>query len=476
MSPSIWLIIAMVATVASSVLSTLYLCLRDVSRVKLEERAHAKGGEVLRRRVDQILDDISGHANAILLPRILSNLIVAVAAVLWILGVRGSAEAGWIEPVLAVLMAGMAILVFGAVIPQSIANHVPEETVQAWSRPIRLIYSIMWPVRTIANFSDEVVRRLSGKTEEDETEAAEEELLSVVEEVKRDGQLDEAAQDMIEAVVEFRSTTVEQIMTPRTEMEAIDLASNLGDLIRTVRDIGHSRIPVYEENLDHIVGIFYVKDLMRWLAGEHHAHNAFHLREILRPAIFVPETKTVSELLRELLAKKVHIAIVADEFGGTAGIVTMEDIIEEVFGEIQDEYEVGLDGPVPPSIDLESRMAEIDARTYIDDANDAISALGVEFPESEDYDTVAGFVTVTLGRIPVAGERLPLGEATVHVVLAEPTRVVRVRIEAPRPDSRGDRESREDREGVIDGEGDVDDGNERGRQTQDRNTAPVAPD
>jgi CBS domain containing-hemolysin-like protein len=309
---------------------------------------------------------------------------------------------------------------------------MPEQTVLGLSQAIRVIYTVMWPVRCVASFVDEIVRRLSGRTSEDIATAAQDELLSVVDEVRREGQIDESARDMIEAVVEFRSTTVEQIMTPRTEIEAISLSTNLGDLIRTVREIGHSRIPVFDDDLDHIVGVFYVKDLMRWLAGDHPPHHAFSFRDILRPAIFVPETKTVRELLRELLAKKVHIAMVADEFGGTAGLVTIEDIVEEVFGEIQDEYEVGAEGPDLPTIDTDDRSADIDARTYIDDANDALAPIGVEFPESEDYDTVGGFVTVGLGRIPVKGERFSLAGIDIEIADAEPTRVARIRVRSDR--------------------------------------------
>lgn len=439
-----WLWIAMMATAIGGVLSTMYLCLRDTSRVRLEELAEAQRSRAIMLRIKHILGDLGGHANSILFPRILSNLVVAVATVLWLLTRSGgestlNATAGGIlVPVIGVLLSTVAILIFGAVIPQSIANHVPEQTVLGLARPIRVIYTVMWPVRRVASFVDEIVRRLSGRTNEDIAEAAQDELLSVVDEVRREGQIDESARDMIEAVVEFRSTTVEQIMTPRTEIEAISLSTNLGDLIRTVREIGHSRIPVFEDDLDHIVGVFYVKDLMRWLAGDHPPHHAFSFREILRPAIFVPETKTVHELLRELLAKKVHIAIVADEFGGTAGLVTIEDIVEEVFGEIQDEYEVGAEGPELPTIDPDSRTADIDARTYIDDANDALAPIGVEFPESEDYDTVGGFVTVGLGRIPVKGERFSLAGIEIEIADAEPTRVARIRVRSGRPQTTGD--------------------------------------
>jgi CBS domain containing-hemolysin-like protein len=209
----------------------------------------------------------------------------------------------------------------------------------------------------------------------------------------------------------------------------MELTNELGKVTAKIRSGGHSRIPVYEGTIDRVVGIFYVKDLMRWLAGDgSRGGRTFNLRPILRPALFVPETKTVRELLGELLQKRVHIAIVADEFGGTAGLVTIEDIIEEVFGDIQDEYETP--GGEVEDVEVDSARGEavVDARAYIKDVNDELRALGIELPESEEYDTVGGFVTLTLGRIPPAGETFQHGMVEVRVLDAEPTRVTRVKL------------------------------------------------
>jgi CBS domain containing-hemolysin-like protein len=250
---------------------------------------------------------------------------------------------------------------------------------------------------------------------------------------------------MIEAVVRFRDRTVAQVMTPRTEIEAIEADLSLSDVTAAIRRIGHSRIPVFDGTLDRVVGIFYVKDLMRWLAGEGSRQGrTFELRHVMRPAYFVPESKTVRELLSELLKKRVHIAVVADEYGGTAGLVTIEDIIEEVFGDIQDEYEVPEADAVEVKVNAEKRSAEIDARTYVNDANDELRELSVEIPESEHYDTVGGFVTVTLGRIPAAGETFTHEALKVTVIAAEPTRVTKVRIEPATETQEGDGESQDD--------------------------------
>jgi putative hemolysin len=294
----------------------------------------------------------------------------------------------------------------------------------------------MRPLRSVVGFFDEVVRRLVGKPEATEAEEIKAELMSVVEEAEEEGQFDEVERRMITAVVGFSRTTVEQIMTPRTEVEALELTNNLGEIVKFIRQSRHSRIPVFEGSLDQVVGFFYVKDLMRWLAGDgpRATGKPFELKAILRPAYFVPEAKTIRELLQELVDKKVHVAMVADEYGGTSGLVTLEDIVEEIFGEIQDEYELAEDDLPEIHVEVAERAADIDARAYIRDANEALRPIEVELPEGADYDTVGGLVVTALGRIPTAGESLRVGDAVITVMAAEPTRVERVRLEV-RPEA-----------------------------------------
>jgi CBS domain containing-hemolysin-like protein len=174
--------------------------------------------------------------------------------------------------------------------------------------------------------------------------------------------------------------------------------------------------------------MLYAKDLLRWIITHGHNGTPFVLQEILRPPTFVPETKTVRELLAQLLSDQVHIAVIIDEYGGTSGLVTMEDIVEEIFGEIQDEYEIPQDQTENVQLDRTANAAIIDARTDIDDANDELEEIGIELPESDDYDTVAGFLNTTLGRIPETGEEIDMHQIRVEILEAEPTRVVRVRV------------------------------------------------
>jgi putative hemolysin len=429
----IWLGIGAVGLAFSTLLSCLAQSLRELSRVRLEEIAalHKKPGGVARAAA--IVQDVPGHFAAVAFPRVACNLIVMLGIVLWVRELRSATNTSswWIEVSVGAVAASFLLWMFSVVIPSAVAKHAAEATVYAWSPLVRLIYLVLKPFAFVPRIADEAVRRLAGKSKEDSNKAVEHELLSVVDDAQEEGRFDEAERDMIEAVVKFRNRTVTQVMTPRTEIEAMPVTHDLSKVTAIIRRIGHSRIPVYDGDLDHVVGVFYVKDLMKWLAGEgSRSGKPFDLRSVIRPAHFVPETKTVRELLAELLARRVHIAVVADEYGGTAGIVTIEDIMEEVFGDIQDEYEVPEEVGGEVVIHAAVRAAEVDARAYIENANAVLSDVGVELPTSDEYDTVGGFVTVALGRIPAKGERFTHGGLEVTVLDAEPTRVTKVRVSA----------------------------------------------
>lgn len=440
MRSELWLLLAVTGLVLGCVLSCLAQALRDLRKPLLEEIATIRKKPGATARVNKIIDDVDGHAASIALPRVVCNLLVVIAMVLWIAKLRDVEQIDWPETSIGVAISALLLWVFGTVIPSSVAKHAGENLVYRCSALLRLGYFLAAPFRPLMTLVDEVVRRLAGSTAESTSKAIEQELLSVVEEAQEEGKFDDVERDMIEAVVRFRDRTVAQVMTPRTQIEAMPLSNDLSKVTASIRTIGHSRIPVYEGDMDHIVGIFYVKDLMRWLAGDagggSRSGRLFDLRALLRPAYFVPETKTVRELLPELLNKRVHIAMVADEYGGTAGLVTFEDIVEEVFGDIQDEYEQPEESTSDVTIDEASRTAEIDARARIEDVNIELKRLGGQLPTSEDYETVGGFVTVTLGRIPAAGESFALEADTnsgalpghVQVLAAEPTRVTRVRV------------------------------------------------
>jgi len=248
----------------------------------------------------------------------------------------------------------------------------------------------------------------------------EQEILQLATEGQAEGGLDADEMEMITSVIEFHDSRVSEIMTPRTDIEALPVGASRDQCVQTVLEVGHSRIPVYEETLDSVVGVLYAKDLLAVAPG-----NGFELARVMREAFYVPETKAISDLLEEFRSQKVHMAIVLDEYGGTAGLVTIEDLIEEIVGEIADEYE-----QIEPEMfdRVDARTLEVDARMYIDDLNDELT---VDLPEEEDYDTVGGFVFSTLGAIPAAGEQFDYEGLQFTVLEAEPRKINRIRITLP---------------------------------------------
>lgn len=440
--PGAWLFVAIICLFATGVFGAIFHSLRDLSRSALEEILQHRSDHRRAKRVHRIIDDVDGHAAAVAMARVVFSILSATGFLMWLVAKTSVPDIGtlalWVWLIVGISLASSLIWVFGTVVPSSVARHMAEPTIYGFATLVRCIYIITRPLRALVGFIDAGVRMLAGKEVVGEMEAIQAELLDVVAEAGEEGQLDAVEQQMIRAVVRFRDTTVKTIMTPRTEMEVLELTNDLGRVTSMIREGGHSRIPVYDGSIDRVVGVFYIKDLLKWLAGAggSRAGKTFELRNLLRPAIFVPESKTIRELLEEMLAKRVHISIVLDEYGGTAGVVTLEDIVEEFFGDVQDEYEKPEDVPGTKTDEIR-RFAELDGRAYIVDANAALEPLGLAIPEHEDYTTVGGFITVTVGRIPETGERLELSVGASHMLItileSEPTRLVRVRIEVAPP-------------------------------------------
>jgi len=267
------------------------------------------------------------------------------------------------------------------------------------------------------------VRRLAGiaeTTPEEEHEEKQEEFLTGLEQHKTDGVLDEEEQEMIENVLELSSSTADEIMTPRTDIVAAEVSSDLQQVLQIITSGGHTRIPVYEENIDNIVGLIYAKDLLAEIGKD---PGDFKLSEKMRKVYFVPETKPLRALLHEFQNQKLHISIVLDEYGGTAGIVTLEDILEELVGEITDEYE---ETPAEPIMKIDQNTIEADARTYIDDLNDECD---LNLPEDEDYETIGGFVFSRLGYIPKANESFDYENLKFTIASAEARKIKRIKIQ-----------------------------------------------
>lgn len=285
-------------------------------------------------------------------------------------------------------------IVFGELAPKSLAIQRPESTSLALSVPLRFFYFIFSPAIWFLNGFSNLLLRAIGITPMHGSEVhSSEELRLIFEQSKESGTMQDSQHELLENVFEFNDRMVKQIMVPRTKLAALDIEASEDKILDMVFNEGYSRIPIYKETIDNIVGLLYVKDLLIVIRrGE-----PIVLEQLIRPAYFVPETKKINRLLQHFQRSHIHMAIVSDEFGGVSGIVTMEDIMEELVGEIQDEY----DEEVPLVEKIGDFEYKVSTAASILDANDF---LPYPLPEGEDYETVGGLINVIYGTIPEVGE------------------------------------------------------------------------
>ncbi|MGH7546415.1 MAG: hemolysin family protein [Gemmatimonadota bacterium] len=312
-------------------------------------------------------------------------------------------------------------VVLGELAPKALAIFKPEPVARAVIWPLIFFTRTFAPAIWILNETANAFVHLVGLRVPDEFERVHspEELEMLVRQSRERGMVGHEAVEMIEGVFELRSRVVREVMTPRPDIVAVPVEADLDEVVRVIQESGHSRIPVYEGTIDRIVGILLVKEVLRYLIGR--ASERFDLRALMREPYFVPDSKSVADCLREFREKKVHQALVVDEFGGTFGLVTLEDLVEEIVGEIYDEYEVA-----EPEIRVTGQgEALIDGGTPIDEVNDRF---GLNLP-TEHYDTVAGYILGERGQVPQVGDTVTAdGNAVFTVEDVEERRVKLVRL------------------------------------------------
>src|SRR2546423_2863415 len=285
---------------------------------------------------------------------------------------------------------GLINLVF-ELVPRSYASLHPLGTtlrLSAFMRIAKFLFSL--PARMVTGLANLITARFGGRATFVIANQAEEEIKTIVESAQEAGEIERDEKELLHSVFEFTDTVAREVMTPRVDMDAMPVSSSPEDVINLIKKTGHSRIPLYEQTDDQILGIVHAKDLlMAMLEG-----RRLNLRELMRPAIFVPENKNLHDLLAEMRITRSQMVVVQDEFGGTAGIVTIEDIVEELVGDIVDEYDVE-----EPQIVHSGEGWIADGKTHIDDLNDA---MGGDF-SSEEFDTVGGLVFGIFVRQPRQG-------------------------------------------------------------------------
>jgi CBS domain containing-hemolysin-like protein len=398
------------------------VALRIFSHVKLQEAFKTTDKKENHEALaSQLVENTEELILTCWLFRLILNMLILLLLVAFISELRRSYS--MLSYIIAFIIAAVIFSTFSLAIPHAWAKYAGEKVLSRTYRLLMFFSLIASPFLYTFRLYDGFIKRLAGiaeTTPQEQHDEKQEEFLTGLEQHRTEGVLDEEEQEMIENVLELSNSTADEILTPRTDIIAIEVNADLSKVLDTINKAGHTRVPVYENNIDNIVGLIYAKDLLPEIGKN---PSDFKLRDKMRTAYFVPETKPLRALLHEFQNQKLHIAVVLDEYGGTAGIVTLEDILEELVGEITDEYE---ETPPEPIRKIGPDTIEADARTSVDEINDEFE---LDLPEDEDYETIGGFVFSRLGYIPKTGECFDYENLKFTIASAEARKIKRIQIQ-----------------------------------------------
>jgi CBS domain containing-hemolysin-like protein len=417
-----WVAVA-IATVATTYLSLLLGALREYSLARFEDLLEGQPERMGRLREllaheDRLVTTLNATRGLFLVGGL-----VALTGGLIAEAVRGAPLAeigpwGWVAVGLEAASLGAALfVVLGKVMPSAVGERRAERVLNASLPALEVAQRLLAPLAWLFNGVATITLRVANVREVEKEEELKDEILSAALAGENQGVLDEAAMDVIENLMEFRDVEVTEVMTPRIDVDYVDADMDFRAMVETVRATGRSRLPVTDGgSVDKIVGVLMAKDLLT--APEEDPPEPSSL---FRKAFFVPETKRVADLLKELRQRRLHLALVADEYGGTAGLVTIEDLIEELIGEIDDEH----DKHAVPVRRLSESELDVDGKVHLDQLNEDF---GTKLPEDEDVETVGGFLALKLGRIPAKGDTVTLNGTSLTVTEADERRVERVHV------------------------------------------------
>jgi CBS domain containing-hemolysin-like protein len=327
----------------------------------------------------------------------------------------------WLTLMVSVVLS-VILLIAAEVTPKTLAITHAERVALAAAGPVDRLASFLGPILWVVTF---VSRGLTGGRAARAPYLSEEELISVLHVSEEQGVIEEQEHQMIHGIIEIGDKTVRAIMIPRTDIVAVERTADLRDVVKVFKEHRHTRMPVYEHDIDHVVGLIHTKDLLLFYTLS--SSQEFDMDKLLRPIEFTPEQKKVDELLHDMRTKKVHMMIVVDEYGGTAGLVTLEDLLEEIVGEIRDEYDSAEEDML---IILNDHEARVDAGFPLEELN---SRLGLAIEESGDYDSVGGYVHSVLGKIASVGDSFKAGRARWTVEKVKGRRIETIRLTADEP-------------------------------------------
>jgi putative hemolysin len=331
-----------------------------------------------------------------------------------------SASAGVIATITVTAIIGFFTIVLGELVPKRLALEKSEKIALAVARPIRILFKIVSPaVRMLAFMTNFIAKLLGGSNDFDNSQITEEEIRMMINVGEEKGIFQETETNMINSIFEFDNTAAKEVMTPRTHIIAVNIDATVDEILEIVVEENFSRIPVYENSIDNVIGLLYVKDLFALIRKS--TEWEISLKDLIRPAYFVPEYKKIDELFKEMQKSKTHIAIVIDEYGGTAGLITIEDLLEEIVGNIFDEYD-----------DVVLEYEQIDEDTYLVDGLLGISEINdimrLDLPE-EEFDTISGMILSLSGKMPEVGEEVEYEDVSFRIEEVDDKRISKIKIQ-----------------------------------------------
>ncbi len=406
------LVIIAIALVLAALAASAETSLTSISRVRLRQLVEQKVPQAIV--IERLHRDPNAYLSTILIVNTVAIIVASSTATLLALHLYRERLAEWLVS----LVLSLVVLVACEITPKTLALQRAERVALRLARLVAWATLVMRPVVfVLTSITRLILRIMGGKAQVRGPFVTEEELKMLVSVGEEEGVLEEEEREMIHGIFEMGDMRVRELMVPRTDLVAIEGNEPIENAVELVTKHGHTRIPVYEGDLDHIVGVLYAKDLLRAVVrGEHKS-----LREIARKPYFTPESNKVQDVLRDLRKNRVHMAIVVDEYGGTAGAVTIEDILEEIVGPIQDEYDIGEEDEIQF---ISPNEVVLDGRVSVDDVNELLK-LDIA---ADDYDTIGGYVLNQLGAAPKVGATLKLGNADLRVEAVQGTRIKKVRI------------------------------------------------
>ena len=411
-------ILLVVCIVLSAMASATETAMTSVGRLRV--RHLAEEGSRTAATLQRLQQDPNRFLSTVLVVNTVALILASFATTLLSLQYMPS-SVGFLGDLAVSLLLSVYLLIFAEVTPKSLAIRNAERVALWAAAPVEALSNVLRPVLWFITI---VARAITGGRAARAPYLTEQELMTLLHVSEEQGVIEEEEREMIHGIIQIGDKSVREVMVPRPDITAVERTTDLKHIIRLFREFKHTRMPVYEGDLDHVVGLIHVKDLLLFFAR---GQATFDIEKLMRPIKFTPEQKKVDELLHDMQTEKVHMMIVLDEYGGTAGLVTLEDLLEEIVGEIRDEYDQAEEEPLQIVSD---REAVVDARFSMDELNDE---LGLGLAESSDYDSVGGYVYATLGEVPEAGASFDAGEVHWIVEDVNGQRIGRVRLQSKHP-------------------------------------------